>query len=398
MAKLTDSMVRSASAQDGERAEFTDDGCQGLKLRVSASGAKSWAFVGRQKGGKAVRVTLGRYPEVTLVIARARADEARRAAQTGAPVKPQDGPTFGDLAASYLALAKRDKKSWRQDELLLTRPLDAWATLPAKSIRRAEILALLGAIAASAPVTANRTQTVLRKLLGDAAQDGRLDANPIAGARKAGGRERPKDRLLSDIEIAVLWQALDDDASPAAPTIRLALKTILVTCARPGEVAAMAVAELSGFEGSDPLWLIPGAKTKNGKAHIVPLSGLAVDTVRAALADPHRNIDGASAHVFRSKWGSTAAIARHSLSQATRRICALPRFEAAGLKPFTPHDLRRTGATLARAAGAPRDAVAALLNHSPDDVTDIYDRYPMLAEKRDATRKLADRIKSIVGL
>jgi integrase len=341
---------------------------------------------------------LGRYPEISLVAAREGADKARLAAKDGVPVKPPDGPTFGDLVASYLTTAQRDKKSWRQDEVLLARPLAAWATLAAKTIGRVEVLALLNRIAASAPVTANRTQTVLRKLLGDAAQDGLLDANPIVGARKVGGRERPKDRLLSDTEIAILWRALDDDASPAAPTIRLALKTILLTCARPGEVAAMAIAELSGFEGDDPLWLIPGAKTKNGKAHVVPLSPLATDTIRAAMADPRRNIDGASAHVFGSKWGSTAAIARHSLSQATRRICALPRFESAGLKPFTPHDLRRTGATLARAAGAPRDAVAALLNHSPDDVTDIYDRYPMLAEKRDATRKLADRIKSIVGL
>ncbi len=397
MPKLTDSAVRAAAAKDGKRLELSDDTCQGLRLRVSPSGAKSWAFVGRDTAGKVARVTIGRYPDVSLFEARRRADTARRNAQDGAaPALAGDGLTFATLAGQYIARASTAKKSWRHDELLLKRPLEAWATLPAQSIGRVEIMGLLSEIAQTAPVAANRTQAVLRTLFGHAANDGLLNANPLAGARKAGGRERSKDRILSDAEISILWRALGDDATPAAPTIRLALRTILLTAARPGEVAGMALDELE-LDGREPVWTIPSARSKNGKAHVVPLSALAVDTIRAALKDSRRLMDGESAFVFTSKWGSTSAIARHSLSQATRRLCASPTL-APGLKPFTPHDLRRTAATLARAAGAPRDAVVALLNHTFDDVTGIYDRYAMLAEKRDAVARIEEKIKALANV
>ena len=68
-----------------------------------------------------------------------------------------------------------------------------------------------------------------------------------------------------------------------------------------------------------------------------------------------------------------------------------------GIAHFTPHDLRRTAATISRRAGAPRDGVDALLNHTKDDVTAIYDRYDMLAEKRQVSEILEREIKKIIG-
>jgi integrase len=68
-----------------------------------------------------------------------------------------------------------------------------------------------------------------------------------------------------------------------------------------------------------------------------------------------------------------------------------------GLDHFTAHDLRRTAATIARRAGAPRDHVKAMLDHINGDVTETYDKYDMLKEKRAVVKILADEIRRIIG-
>jgi hypothetical protein len=83
--------------------------------------------------------------------------------------------------------------------------------------------------------------------------------------------------------------------------------------------------------------------------------------------------------VFASKFEGVTMLARHSLSQAVRRIVADNELAA-----FTPHDLRRMGATLAQAARLPVDFVKALLNHNDKGVTAIYARWHMFEEKREA--------------
>lgn len=87
--------------------------------------------------------------------------------------------------------------------------------------------------------------------------------------------------------------------------------------------------------------------------------------------------------VFGSKFEGATTLVRHSLSQVVRRIVTDERF-AEKLAPFTPHDLPRTGATLAQAARLPVDFVKALLNHNDKGVTGIYARWHMFEEKCEA--------------
>jgi len=68
------------------------------------------------------------------------------------------------------------------------------------------------------------------------------------------------------------------------------------------------------------------------------------------------------------------------------------------LDHFTGHDLRRTGATLARRAGAPRPDVKAMLDHINGDVTAIYDKYDMLEEKRAVVATLAGELRRVIGV
>ena len=68
-----------------------------------------------------------------------------------------------------------------------------------------------------------------------------------------------------------------------------------------------------------------------------------------------------------------------------------------GMKKFTPHDLRRTAATVARSNGVPRDHVKALLAHKEGDVTAVYDQYDMLDEKRAVVTVLGRAISKLAA-
>lgn len=392
---LTDSYIRGVKGSGDKRLEISDDRCAGLRLRVSEGGVKTFAWV-HWDGAKTHRLTLGRHPALTLADARRLADKHRAEAAKGeAPTTPRQRArevlSFDALADAYVKKAARDKRSWEADEYLLRAARAAWGSRPAAEITRRDIVGLLDDIAERSGTVANRTQSVLRTLLGWATREEHIPANPLAGEPKRGGRETPKERALDDAEIAALWRTLD--SYKGHKPVALALKTILLTCCRPGEVSAMRRDELADIDGKAPEFRLPRERTKNGRAHVVPLSSLAVAVIKEAikLGDP-------CPFVFRSKWDQDAAIERHSLSQAMKGKKAVVGIVAtAGIKPATPHDLRRTGATLARGAGVPRENVQALLNHTPDDVTATYDRYEMLAEKRAAVKAIASAVKRILS-
>jgi integrase len=400
---LTDTIIRAAKADRNKRLEITDAKCQGLELRVTGTGAKSFAFQYRSRRGdnKVVRLTLGSYPDLSLATARTMADQHRKAITDGRDPRDEkrveavkaaakaegEGRTFDAVADEYLdKYAKLKKSSWRNDESYLRRPRARWGKLPVSTITDDDAAALLDAIAAEAPVSANRTQSILHTLFRWAREPGRkyVTTNPVADMPRR-TKEKPKERVLDVAEIRKLWRGLDDPKLPAERSVALALKLILLTAARPGMVAGMTREELRGLDGKTPEWHLPGSRMKNGKQFIVPLSREAIAIIKEAMPDKD------AAVVFRSRFHNRASIARHTLSQSLLDIIA-----DLGMKKFTPHDLRRTAATVARSNGVPRDHVKALLAHIEGDVTAVYDTYDLLDEKRAAVSALGKAISRIV--
>ena len=125
---------------------------------------------------------------------------------------------------------------------------------------------------------------------------------------------------------------------------------------------------------------------KNDKPFICPLSPQAVAIIKKVRPGPDEPV------IFPSAFHTRAEMTRQTL---TRAVVAL--VKQLGMEKFTPHDLRRTAATLARRHGVPRDSVRALLAHSEGDVTAIYDQYDMLSEKRKAVETLGLAIDTIVA-
>ena len=277
----------------------------------------------------------------------------------------------------------------------------------AKDISRQDVIDFLAARAVGTPIAANRTLAVLATMFGWAVERGILETTPIVKIGKPTKREIPKDRVLNEREIVTLWRAFDDLDKPMAAALRL----LLVTGQRPGQVAAMERGELHDLDDrGGAAWHIPVAKRKDPRGakrgpHVVPLSPLAGKIIGGCL--DARASDDLSPAVFLSR-RSGAAIERNSFSQAMRRLVA--RLDAQRLaadpstiaslqaRPPSPHDLRRTCATQMAALGISREDRMAVLDHSQPGVhSKHYDHYERLAEKRAALEAWERRLREILA-
>jgi integrase len=132
-------------------------------------------------------------------------------------------------------------------------------------------------------------------------------------------------------------------------------------------VGGMVGAELRDLRGPSehgPHWSLPAERMKAGSAFITPLSGLALELLRPHLkADP-------DARVFNLR--------RHDLHEAAHRIVA-----GLAMVRWTPHDLRRTGATILDRAGYSLEQIGALLAHTRKGVTAVYARWDTFDLRRE---------------
>ena len=122
-----------------------------------------------------------------------------------------------------------------------------------------------------------RTAAYGRAAFAWAVKRGAVRVNPFAALPVAKGIAK-RERVLSDPEIAEIWRAAGDAAAPYGTIVRL----LILTGQRRGEVAGMVWNEISDDLAT---WTMPGERTKNGAAHIVPLSPPARDLLKALLPE-----------------------------------------------------------------------------------------------------------------
>jgi integrase len=349
---------------------------------------------------------LGTYPAVGLAAAHVKHAQAKE--KLGKGIDPgaqeldrkravRDAETVNDLAEEYLERwARPHKRSAHEDERILRKDvLPAWGKKKARDIRRRDVILLLDSIMErGAPIAANRTLGVIRRVFNFGVSRDILDASPVVLV-KPPGKEKTRERVLSPDEIRIFWNDLDK--APISPGVCLALKLQLTTAQQKGEIVSAAQSE---FDLDEKVWTIPPEHAKNGKLHRVPLSDLAVSLIEEA-----RTLADESEWLFPSPRGFLP-IAGRAANQALYRALMPPsqRHKAAKLakKPavrlsnVTPHDLRRTAASNMAALGISRFMIGKVLNHIDQSVTGIYDRYAYDDEKRHALEAWAARLEEIV--
>ena len=396
--KLTAATVDRIKPTD-RRQEIPDTLCTGLYLTVQASGKKGWQ-VRYRHGGVHRRMSLGGYPILSLADARQRARDALAAASEGRDpaeeVRAAKAPKPDDDRDKIRALiAQFDKRhlSKLKSGAVVRRELERhvvseWGERDIHEIAKRDVIDLLDGIADSGRVvTANRVRAYLNKFLNWCVERDILPMNPAAGVKPV-AKEASRDRVLSDDEIRWFWQACEAEGFPWGPFG----KVLLLTGQRLGEVAGMTDAEITA-----DLWHLSADRTKNGRAHDVPLS----DAVRDVLADVER-IESKAGLIFTTN-GNTPVSgffkARAHLAERMAEIAANERGEPVEIPRWTFHDLRRTAATGMARLGIPVRVTEAVLNHvsgTGAGIVAVYQRHDYADEKRKALEAWGRHVLALI--
>ncbi len=407
---LTDAHCKAVAPPDEGRLELADIRCAGLRFRVTAANARSWAFRFRDPTTKKhLRFTIGPYPDISLSEARQKADDLRRTVANGSnPIEQKRQERRDATAKTFQALAdrymdeharrhKRPRSAEEDERNLKVHVLPKWGKRDFRKIRRADVVELVeGIVSAGKPTAANRVQALVSKIFSFAMDADLLDANPAARLRKRGVEETGK-RALSDDELRLFWRKII--LPPVSRRVGLALRLALLTGARANEIAGLRLEELRQIDNPETAaWILPAERSKNKREHLIPLSALAIAAIKDALA----LVEDDDPFVFSSPTKNDEPISRHSLAVAMSRFCDKqtgtdPVSKALRAEPPSPHDLRRTFGTRLATLGIPREDRDACLNHARTDVGRHYDLYEREKEKRAACAAWSSALDAILS-
>jgi integrase len=413
MPKLTEKFAAAFAPDPGAKDRLAfDTETRGLGLRATANGNKMFLVQWTDPATKRkVREPLGTWGSISLEQARTAAKarlgrvaagfdpkaerEARKAEDTrrraeAARAKAEAAFTLEALIADWarLHLAGRRPRYAAEATRALRLAFRPHLDGAAAALTHETVVGVLDDLARQGKAaTARLTLAYGRACYGWAVKRRRLAANPFAGLPVVEGGSRSRDRVLTDSELGEVWRAAGKVPSPHGPMIRLALLTL----ARRDEVAGMTWGEVAPDLST---WTQPASRTKNGKPHVVHLSGAARAVLRGILKAENGEDMPAPPAADKLVFGvgDNSAITAHSW--AKRKLdaaIAAERAEATGetapMAPWVLHDFRRSGVTWLAGAGFAPHVCDRLLNHlsgTISGVAAVYQRNEFLPERKAA--------------
>jgi integrase len=358
---------------------------------LRAGGGRTWIYQ-YKLGDKHRRITLGSATALDLAKARDAAVTLYAQVKLGQDPAGQKQESrvralqsFGAVLEAFLKRQKQrlKERSYRECERYLLHHFKLFHGLPISSINRQAITARVNEIAENAPVAADKARAWLSAFFSWAMREGLTETNPVMGSNRP-SEPKPRDRVLSDDELADIWHGLGD--SQFADIVRL----LLLTGLRRNEIGWLAWSEV---DIANAVLRLPAARVKNSVPHTVYLSDMALDIIKAQPKRRYRELlfgDGQGGY---NGWG-------HSKERLDQRIADVRK--ASKLKPMPPwtlHDLRRTVATQLGDLGVQPHVVEAVLNHrsgAKRGVAGVYNKSPYEREVKAAMALWADHVRSIV--
>ena len=386
--RLTDRTVTSSKPElpEGKTdAIFFDEQIPGFGLRIRDGGSRKWIFQ-YSRDGHTKRMTLGDVSKIGATKAKEMVEQlaAKVALGLDPAAEKQEAQThketLGEAVAAYLKVKARElaPRTYIETERYLDETAEPLHGRPLENIEQKEIADLLTKIAdKSGDATANRFRANLSAMYVWAAQEGKVTANPVAFTKKRA--EKARERVVKDNdpnELAAIWQALPDSDYGRI------VKLLMLTGQRRDEIGGLRWSEIDLEKGEINL---PAERTKNGRAHMIPIS----KTVRAILAAQPRMAE--RDHVFgRGNDGFSGWSASKAALDAD-----LPKMDA-----WTLHDLRRTCATGMGELGTPPHIVELVLNHQSGHkggIAGVYNKATNGKEKREALDQWAAHIAAVIA-
>jgi integrase len=262
--------------------------------------------------------------------------------------------------------------------------LARWQGRTAHSIRQADVLDLLDAVAARTPVKANRTLSALKSFFAwRMRRDETLGRSPCANISDPCA-ENSRNRVLTDRELAAVWRAAETDGHLFGRMVQL----LILSGLRRDEVRG---ASWSEIDLESRQWMIPAGRTKNGRDHLILLSDQMVAILRAlprAKGSP-------------LLFTTTGRTPISGLNQMKRRLDAtMARDLGAASERWILHDIRRSVVTGLQRLGFPLEVTEAIVNHKSGAVKGpaaVYALHDYRAEKERALAAWARHVETAVS-
>lgn len=324
---------------------------------VTDQGAKSFK-VYRKLNNKPIRVTLGKFPEITVEQARHKAQQVIAEMIKGKnpnqeKKKLREETTLGEIFSLYMErYSKPHKKTWQDDERDLPRFVGHWFQRKLSAITKQEVQALHEKSGKeNGTYQANRLLARIQGLYSKAIEWGWEGINPAQGVKKF--KEKSRDRFLHPDELPLFFESLNAEPND---TIRDYIYVSLFTGVRKSNVLEMRWEDIH-FDRQE--WLVP--ETKNGD----PLRVHLVESVIAILRNRLEKY-GKREWVFEGP-GKTGHLVEPKAGW--KRILG-----RVGIRDLRIHDLRRTFGSWQAATGSNSFMIGRSLGHKSSQSTAIYAR------------------------
>ncbi len=367
--KLTDPTVKNLKLPEKGQVSYWDVSLSGFGVRVSQGGTKSFVLMFGERNSRK-RITLGRYPILSLADARTKAREILANLMLGTYEDPRSPAStlFKDAVDSFLKLhcaqhnrASTAKETERQ---LRKHYYPSFKNLPLEEIRTRHITRVLDRLVRKTPSEANHAFGVIRKFFSWTKERGYLQHSPCEGM-KMPARKKSRDRFLNDNELAQVWSTAIATGHPYGALVQL----LLLTGQRRSEIVGL---RWDWIDEGQKTITFPKDFTKTGVIHTIPLT--------ATMAKVIDTIPRMKDHLFPAEGKATGTFS--GFSKCKRRFD-----KDCPIGHWTLHDLRRTFAThLASLRVAPH-VIERILNHSSGTISGIaaiYNRFSYQDEMREA--------------
>jgi integrase len=365
---------------------------RGLYVEVFPTGGVVWRFRYRL-AGKQEKLTLGKYPALTLKNARIKRDEAAQAAAMGtspaqqkqlAKVAAADATTVAEFGERFFReIVAKDRKEVKLPRRYFDKEIvPAIGAKPVRDVSTEDVRTIIwkkkdeGFDAAAAAI-----RGVLKRLFDYAQTAGLVSVNPVlALPMRHVHKAKSRERALSPAEVKVFLTAVFE--SNVRRQFKNGLHLILLTMVRKSELL---LARWSQVDLEQAEWHIPAEHSKTGKPHIVFLA-----TQSVALFKELKALAGGSELVLPGRGSLTKTFAHNSINNALKIA-----LQGQDIPAFTIHDLRRTASTLLHENGWSSDVVEKALNHTIGGVRGVYNRAEYETQRREMLQFWADYVEQL---
>ena len=373
--RLTDAFVRSLKPRE-KRYDVYDAQLAGFGIRVSPLGTKSWIVLSRNLQRK-TRVTLGRYPQMSLNSARQHALVTLNAMAQGEYKRTNSFELFSDALQEWYLRDQSTNKSFTQVEKTIALHVEPYLkNFKIREIEKRDLLKIIDRVGKKAPTQANRVLSFVKRFFTWCVSRDLLDVSPANGIAKF-KTEQGRDRVLSPIELERVYQACDQLEYPFGPLYKI----LLLTGQRLNEVAGMSWTEVD-FDNA--VWTIPSERAKNKSSHLVHLS-------KPVLKELTAFYEFSSSELVFTTTSSTPV---SGFSKSKRKLDHL-----SDVSNWRLHDLRRSFATVTtETLGFEPPVVDRILNHvsgSVKGIAAVYQRGEYLKKRKEVLEGWANYLESL---